>query len=148
MTPRERLKVGSAHKEYKAKPFMMLQQPKAFYADVVGQTSQIAQPKPWDDKDSPPYPNGGDPDGDGDNTHKYAPGEEVKIPPAPSPSSDTLNLRSSLEAAAEASRDPDAQQAMRAIEARLAEITQYMRAATRGASRDMAIKLGVLTAIL
>lgn len=139
MTPRERLKVGSAGKEYAAKPFMMSYQPKS----VVE-----AQPKPWDEKQPSPYPGGGDNDGDGETTHKYAPGEEISIPPSPSPASDTLNLRASLEAAADASRDPDVQRAMRAIEARLAEIVGFMRAASRGASKDMAIKLGVLTAIL
>lgn len=137
MTPRERLRAGHAGKP--VKPFMMLQQPQAIIE---------AQPKPWDDKDSPPYPGSGDTDGDGDTTHKYAPGEEVSIPPAPSPNTDSLRLRASLEAAADASTDPDAQRAMRAIEARLAEITQYMRAAQRGASKDMTIKLGVLAHII
>lgn len=141
MTPRERLKVGSAAKEYKAKPFMMLQQPKAIY-------EKLAEPRPWDDKDPSPYPGGSDNEGDGDTTNKYAPGEEIKIPPSPSPDTDSLNLRASLEAAADASSDPDVQRAMRAIEARLAEIVGFMRAASRGASKDMAIKLGVLTAIL
>lgn len=138
MTPRERLKVGSAAKEFKARPFMMFQEPKLIEA----------QPKPWDEKEPSPYPGGGDNDGDGDTTHKYPPGDEIKIPPAPSPSTDSLRLRASLDAAAEASRDPDAQQAMRAIEARLAEITQYMRAASRGAGKELAIKLGVLAHII
>lgn len=145
MTPRERLKVGSAHKEFAAKPFMLGQQPKALPIE--------AKPKPWDDKDSPPYPGNDDSDGghyDGDISEPFnkPPGEDIKVPPSQSPSSDTLNLRASLEAAAEASRDPDVQRAMRAIEARLAEISLFMQTATRGASKDMAIKLGVLAHIL
>lgn len=138
MTPRERLKAGSSGRP--VKPFMMhIPSPPPLPVEAG---------KPWDDKDEPPYPGGGDVDGEGDNTHKYGPGEEVSIPPAPSPNTDNLNLRASLDAAAEASRDPEVQQAMRAIEARLAEITQYMRVAGRGASKDMAIKLAVLDHIL
>lgn len=143
MTPRERLKAGSsAHMPKPPKPFMLFEKPQAAVYE------QTAQPKPWEEKQPSPYPGDGDNDGDGDTTHRYAPGEEIKLPPAPSPSSDTLSLRASLEAAAEVCRDPDAQQAMRAIEARLAEITQYMRAAGRGASKDMALKLGVLSHII
>lgn len=141
MTPRERLRAGSAAKEYKAKPFMMLQQPKAVY-------EKLAEPRPWDDKEPSPYPGGSDNEGDGDNTNKYAPGEEIEIPPTPSPDTDSLNLRASLEAAAEASSDPDVQRAMRAIEARLAEIIPLLRPAMLGASKDMAVKLGVLAHII
>lgn len=140
MTPRERLKAGSSGK---VNPFM------ASYKPPVA-----AQPKPWDDKDSPPYPGNPDSDGgpyggDGDTSYQHPPGEEIKVPPhSVPPSDDSLHLRASLETAAEASRDPEVQQAMRAIEARLAEITQYMKIATRGASKDMSIKLGVLAHII
>lgn len=138
MTPRERLRAGSAAKDFRARPLMTFQEPKLIEA----------QPKPWDEKQPSPYPGGGDNDGDGDTTNKYPPGEEIKIPPSPSPNTDSLSLRKSLDAAVAASADPDQQRAMRAIEARLAEITQYMRAASRGASKDMTIKLGVLSAII
>lgn len=127
MSPRERLKAGSS-------------------GSVIRRIE--LQPKPWDEKEPSPWPGNGDNDGDGDTTHKYEPGEEIKIPPSPSPSTDSMSLRKSLDAAVEASIDPDQQQAMRAIEARLAEITQFLPAATRGASKALALKLGVLAHII
>lgn len=145
LTQRERLKLGSTRIKQEVRPFRVLAEPR------FGEP-QSAMPKPWPNKEPDPF-QGGD-DGDGGpmpgtgEPFRNPPGEETNVPPSPSPSTDTLSLRASLDAAASTSSDPEVQQAMRAIEARLAEISLFLRTATRGASKDMAIKLGVLAHII
>lgn len=104
-----------------------------------------AAEKPWSDRDPAPWGNG---DEDGENirqpdTYRDKPGTEVKEPPASSPNSD-LDLRASLAAAAADCQNPEAGRAMLAIEARLGEITQFMKAARAGAPPSVLSKLDVL----
>lgn len=108
-----------------------------------------AAPKPWQDKDPAPWSDG-DPDGDSvrqPEPHRYEPGEKIDLPPATSPDSD-LDLRASLTAGAATCRDPEAARAMLAIEARLGEISLYMKAARAGAPQNLVFKLDVLAVIL
>jgi hypothetical protein len=108
----------------------------------------LAGPKPWPDKDPAPYQGDGDTDGDDNGTHDTDPGEERSTPPREDPGGDHLNLRSSFETAAAASPDPEAARALLAIEARLAEITLYMKSARLCGDRPTVFKLDVLSQIL
>lgn len=104
--------------------------------------------KPWGDKNPYPFQGDGDVDGDDNGVYDTDPGEEKPVAPRSEPEGDNLNLRSSFTAAAEATKDPDGQRALLAIEARLAEITQFIKPARLGASRDTLMKLAVLDHIL
>lgn len=103
--------------------------------------------KPWGDRDPAPWGDG-DSDGEDHGVHEGDPGEEMPNTPSPEPGGDSLNLRASFTAAAEAAASPEAQRALLAIEARLAEITLFMKAARLGASSDTTLKLNVLAHIL
>jgi hypothetical protein len=116
--------------------------------DAIRAMPHLAGPKPWPDKDSVPYQGDGDPDGDDNGTYNSDPGEERSTPPREDPGGDHLNLRASFEAAAAASPDPEAARALLAIEARLAEITLYMKSARLCGSRPTVFKLDVLSQIL
>jgi hypothetical protein len=131
MSVRERLLFGKSYEAIRAMP-------------------HLAGPKPWPDKDKTPWDDG-DPDGGAvGNPSPYHddPGESVDMPPREDPGGDHLNLRSSFETAAAASRDPEAARALLAIEARLAEITQFMKSARLCGDRPTVFKLDVLSQIL
>lgn len=128
MSVRERLLFGSAYEAIQAMP-------------------RLAGPKPWRDKDPDPFQGDGDVDGEDNGAHDTDPGEERSTPPAQSPDTDSLNLRSSFQAAA-ASCDPEAARALLAIEARLAEITQFTKSARLCGHIPTICKLDVLSQII
>lgn len=125
MSVRERLLLGGSYHAVRAMP-------------------HLAGPKPWQDKDSVPYQGDGDPDGDDNGSYDTDPGEERSTPPA----QEGLSLRKSFEAAAAASPDPEAARALLAIEARLAEITQFTKSARLCGDRPTVFKIDVLSQII
>lgn len=135
MTARERLLLGHSYPTFSAHPGLF-----------------AAGPKPWKDKDPVPYQGDDDSDGgpaDGHHSPYHDdPGESVDMPPNEHPGGDHLNLRASLDAAAAACQDPEAARSLLAIEARLAEISLFLRPAKIGASPEMLLKLNVLAHIL
>lgn len=108
--------------------------------------------KPWPERDDVPYKGDDDPDGGPmpgtDLPYEYAPGDGEHRAPNPDPDGDHLNLRSALMEAAVGHKDQEAARALLAIEARLAEIMQFMKSARQGTPPGVTFKLDVLAHII
>ncbi len=114
---------------------------------IVNAGIQAAR-KPWSDRDPQPFPGGDDEDGDDNGVYDTDPGEERKTPPDSGSAENILDLRASFEAAASTSTDPAAARALLAIEARLGEITLYIKDAMVGSDRATLTKLLLLSRLI